>query len=54
MTENRYSTGIKVLRRMLGTKVKTNCNYNPGHNILALFHNLADVLIPANKTILDI
>ena len=27
---------------------------NPGHNVLALFNNLADVLIPTNKTILDI
>ena len=28
--------------------------YNPGHNILALFNNLADVLIPTSKKILDI
>ena len=28
--------------------------YNPGHNILALFNNLADARIPTSKTILDI
>ena len=28
--------------------------YNLGHNILALFNNLADVLIPTSKTTLDI
>ena len=28
--------------------------HNPGHNILALFNNLADILIPTSKTILDI
>ena len=27
---------------------------NPGHNILALLYNLADVLFPTNKTMLDI
>ena len=27
---------------------------NPGHHILALFNNLADVQIPTSKTILDI
>ena len=31
------------------------CNiHNPGHNILALFNNLGDVLIPTSKTMLDI
>ena len=28
--------------------------YNPGHNILALFNNLAQVRIATSKTILDI
>ena len=28
--------------------------YNPGHNILALFNNLAQVRIVTSKTILDI
>ena len=28
--------------------------YNPGHNILALFDNLAQFRIAASKTILDI
>ena len=28
--------------------------YNPGHNILALFNNLAQVRITTSKTILDI
>ena len=31
-----------------------NIIFNPGHNILALFDNLADVLIPTSKTTLDI
>ena len=30
------------------------CNYNPGHNILALFNNLAYVWITTSKMILDI
>ena len=29
-------------------------DYNPGHNILALFNNLAQVWIATSKTILDI
>ena len=46
---------------------KMNCNhwnsillqcvnpyYNPGHNILILFNNLAQVWITASKTILDV
>ena len=28
--------------------------YNPGHNVLALFNNLAQVGIATSKTILDI
>ena len=49
----------------MGTKRNINLNIllaknkykktiNPGHNVLALFNNLADVLIPASKTICDI
>ena len=34
---------MKYLRRRKAVKFK---NYDPGHNILALFNNLADVLIP--------
>ena len=33
---------------------KRKCSDNPGHNILALFNNLAQVWITASKTILDI
>ena len=29
-------------------------SYNPGHNILALFNNLAQVRIAKSKTIFDI
>ena len=29
-------------------------NYNPGHNILALFNNLAQVRNTTSKTIVDI
>ena len=29
-------------------------NYNPGHKILALFNNLAQVRIASSKTVLDI
>ena len=35
-------------------RVKETFPGNPGHNILTLFNNLADVLIPTNKMILDI
>ena len=35
-------------------KLIDNKNYNPGHNILALFNNLAQVKIATSKTILDI
>ena len=31
-----------------------NSNYNPGHNILALFNNLVQVRVAKSKTIFDI
>ena len=34
--------------------MKEKFSDNPAQNILALFNTLADVLIPTNKTILDI
>ena len=39
---------------LLGMWVFSAKIYNPGHNILTLFNNLADVLIPTSKKILDI
>ena len=39
---------------ILLAKYKYKKTINPGHNVLALFNNLADVLIPTSKTILDI
>ena len=38
----------------MDSRKEQKMTYNPGHNILALFNNLADVLIPTSKTILDI
>ena len=39
----------------LEPKLKYNLeNYNPGHNILALFNNLVQVQMSTSKTILDI
>ena len=34
--------------------LKIDVNYNPGHNILALFNNLAQVWITTSNKILDI
>ena len=48
-----FYTYLKV--RLYRSAIRDNFFiYNPGHNILALFNNLTDVLIPTSKTILDI
>ena len=45
---------VLVRADTIARRVTLTSTYNPGHNILALFNNLADVLIPTSKTILDI
>ena len=47
-------TGLQHYENLLGYTKWFPVNYNPGYNILALFNDLADVLIPTSKTILDI
>ena len=52
------TSGLKLIdsKNFDSNKYSSNSSkgYNPGHNILALFNNLADVLIHTSKTILDI
>ena len=44
----------KYLKKLETQDIFIKMNYNPVHNILALFNNLAQVLIATSKTIRDI
>ena len=45
---------LKVISSVDGDLAPIKQGYNPAHNILVLFNNLANVLISTSKTILDI
>ena len=51
----KYSSPKTIDLVMFGLSATSgDCIYNPGHNILALFNNLAYVWITTSKTTLDI